>query len=47
MKKILLTAACIAAPSAGFAKGMIQIDVGGLTYGSVGYILRSTDGTKD
>ena len=36
MKKILLTAACIAAPSVGFAKGMIQIDVGGLTYGSVG-----------
>ena len=36
MKKVLLTAACIAAPTASFAKGMIQIDVGGLTYGSKG-----------
>ena len=45
MKKVLLTAACIAAPTASFAKGMIQIDVGGLTYGSVATTY-DTDGNK-
>ena len=34
MKKVLLTAACMAAPPVGFSKGVVQLDVSGLYYGS-------------
>ena len=34
MKKVLLTAALLAAPTVGFSKGVIQLDVSGFSYGS-------------